>query len=336
MEEYQSKLFDYKELESFNWSAYNNSQAKEGLLFKMMLKELCGLLETENDRLCKRPLPLSHRIFCMCLKVYLGKSSRRTQSSLEECRNMGYIHLCPHYNSVLNYFNDPSLKLILKYLIEVSAIPLVQTEKKFAVDATGFSLPNQEKWSSARSKYSKHKMYKKAHIIYGVESNIVTSCKITEGTSNDSPHYKELLEATAKNFKMEEVSADKAYSSRDNLKFTSKYGAIPFIPFKTNANGNAKGCTIWTQMFKFFLDYPEEFGKKYHLRNNAETGMAMIKKKFDGFVRCKGDISQTNEILCKILCHNICVNIQEIFLQKLEVNFLECSEKYVAQKRVMN
>jgi len=172
--------------------------------------------------------------------------------------------------------------------------------------------------------------------MYGVHTNIVTSCRITEGTSNDSSHYKHLLETTANNFKMEEVSADKAYSSRENLEITSGYGAIPYIPFKSNSTGNAKGYMVWNEMFKFFMNHPEEFGKKYHLRNNSETGMAMIKMKFDGFVRCKGEVSQTNEILCKILCHNICVVIQEMFIQKINVDFYKCAERYVAQKRSVN
>lgn len=330
--ETQYKLHDFKEtgVTKFSWSAYNNSQAQEGRLFKILLRELCELLEGKDDRMCKRPLPISHRIYCMCLKVYLGKSSRRTHSFLEESKNLGHIALVPHYNSVTNYFNDASLKKVINYLIEISSLPLVQVEKKFAVDATGFSTPNFEKWSSIRSNFSKHKSYKKAHIIYGVETNIVTSCRITEGLAHDSPHYKHLLESTAKNFNMEEVSADKAYSSKENLEVTASYGAIPFIPFKTNTSGKADGSMLWMNMYKFFINNPEEFGKKYHLRNNAETGMAMIKKKFDGFVRSKGDISQNNEVLCKILCHNICVIIQEMFIQKIEVNFLKCSNKYVA------
>lgn len=38
----------------------------------------------------------------------------------------------------------------------------------------------------------------------------------------------------------------------------------------------------------------------------------MIKRRFGNNVKCKKEISQDNEILGKILAHNICVVIQEI------------------------
>jgi hypothetical protein len=36
----------------------------------------------------------------------------------------------------------------------------------------------------------------------------------------------------------------------------------------------------------------------------------MIKGKFGSALRSKSDTGQINEVLCKVLCHNICVLIQ--------------------------
>jgi len=49
----------------------------------------------------------------------------------------------------------------------------------------------------------------------------------------------------------------------------------------------------------------------------------MIKKKFGDFCRCKGERSLVNEVLCKILAHNITCLIHEIFELKIEVDFLK-------------
>ena len=38
----------------------------------------------------------------------------------------------------------------------------------------------------------------------------------------------------------------------------------------------------------------------------------MIKSKFSGAIRSKNKIAQINELLIKVLAHNICVVIQEI------------------------
>jgi len=39
----------------------------------------------------------------------------------------------------------------------------------------------------------------------------------------------------------------------------------------------------------------------------------MIKGKFGASVRAKMPVAQVNEVLCKVLCHNICVLIQSIY-----------------------
>jgi transposase len=51
----------------------------------------------------------------------------------------------------------------------------------------------------------------------------------------------------------------------------------------------------------------------YHLRSNVETTFSMIKRKFGGSVRSKSRTSQVNEILCKILCHNLSVLVHAMY-----------------------
>ena len=48
----------------------------------------------------------------------------------------------------------------------------------------------------------------------------------------------------------------------------------------------------------------------YHKRSNIESAISMIKTKFGDSVRSKTDVAMRNEVLCKILCHNICCLIQ--------------------------
>jgi transposase len=57
----------------------------------------------------------------------------------------------------------------------------------------------------------------------------------------------------------------------------------------------------------------EEFMQHYHKRSNVETTVSMIKTKFGYTVRSKIWDAQVNEVLCKIICHNICVIIQEMY-----------------------
>ena len=302
-------------------------------MFLSLIDDLCNLLDSDKYTMCgRKPKSLSHQIFCVCLRAYTNTSSRRLISELELCRRKGHLDSIPHFNSVLNYLNSMQVNRALKYLIELSALPLIQLEDKLAIDSTGFSERKyMEKWSSIRQEHYLHRLYKKAHCVYGTYSNVVVRCIVTEGTEADSPRFKELLRSAAANFNIKEVTADLAYSSRENLECAEELGITPYIPFKKNATGNAKGAMIWNKMYKYFKNNREEFMKHYHQRSNAESGFFMIKQRLGDYVSTKNKLAQTNEILAKVLVHNLCVLIQEIFLSNIEVDFLFCAKKYPAQ-----
>ncbi len=147
----------------------------------------------------------------------------------------------------------------------------------------------------------------------GVKTNIITSVNITDGHSHDSPQLASLVEETSKTFGVREVSCDRAYSSRKNLQLIEDVGAIPYIPFKSNVTGSrGHGSSAWKKMYHLFMYKHDEFMKAYHKRSNVETCFHMIKTKFRDNVRSKTKTAQINELLCKVLAHNICVVIQEI------------------------
>jgi transposase len=64
-------------------------------------------------------------------------------------------------------------------------------------------------------------------------------------------------------------------------------------------------------MYHYWQFNRDEFLQHYHKRSNVESTFSMIKAKFGGAVRSKTDIAMVNEVLCKIICHNICCRIQE-------------------------
>jgi transposase len=59
----------------------------------------------------------------------------------------------------------------------------------------------------------------------------------------------------------------------------------------------------------------------YHKRSNVESTFSMVKAKFGGSVRSKLPAAQINEVLCKILCHNLCRLIQSMSELEVEATF---------------
>ena len=148
-------------------------------------------------------------------------------------------------------------------------------------------------------------------------------------TAPASPYFTGLLESTARRFALGDVTADKAYLSHNNTAAVVAMGGTPFIPFKTNTVP-VTGDSPWARMYHYFAFNREAFLAHYHQRSNVETTFSMVKGKFGDSVRSKSDRGQVNEVLCKMLAHNICVVIKAMETFGLQANF--CAEAPVAQK----
>ena len=317
------------------WKEYNEAQTKEKLMLYKLLDELLNIVPTRAYTFGRPRKSLRDMLFCCLIKIYSNTSSRRTISDLKLAMEAGYIKDVPHFNTLLNYFNDSGMSILLPYLISVSALPLKNCEEKFAIDSTGFGTGRFDRWLNVRTQEdSKKKGFRKCHVICGTKTNIICEAIITEGKANDSPLFNPLLTNTSHLFNIKEISADKAYSSRANLELAKELQIMPYIPFKSNITGKSKGSPTWAEMFKYFTENYMEFAEHYHQRSNVESCFSMIKKKFGDFTRCKNPKSQDNEILCKVLVHNITCLIHEIFELGIDVNFLKISKKFPAQKVV--
>jgi len=272
------------------------------------------------------PADLGEMIFACCTKIYLNFSSRRTESDLKIAQQLEYMAHAPHFNTILKYLNKPDLCPLLTSLIEFSALPLKQLEDKFAVDSTGFSTSVFSRWYDSRKARESHREYRKAHVMTGVRTNVITSVAVTGGTVSDYNMFAQLIENTSRHFEMSEVLADKGYSSREIMATVGRYGAIPFIPFRKNTSHRQKGSQMWARMYQYFMEHREEFMQHYHLRSNVESVFSMMKRKQGTFLRSKNEVAQTNEILCKVLVHNICVLIHEMFENDVHIDFCGLAE----------
>lgn len=315
----KSKRKTYKQ----KWHEYNLSQTREKAYFMELLYQLCSLVEEPVKPRGKGrpPAPLADLVFAACLKIYCCVSGRRNQSDLDAARNTGHISRRIRYNTVFKYLELEAMTPYLQQLITESSLALKGVEVDFATDSSGFGTCQYKRWFDV--KYGNTEDWHdwiKLHVMTGVRTNIVASCEITRRYAHDSPYFKTLLEATARNFQIREVSADKGYLSARSLKLTLARGAQPYIPFKSNST--TRKSTTWNRLLRFYRYNQEEFNAHYHKRSNAESTFSMIKARFGERLRSKTERAQINELLCKVLCHNICVVIQSIYELGIYPSFL--------------
>jgi transposase len=309
------------------WREYNLAQTHEKSHFLVLLYDLCQTIEEPEQTMGRPRIPLRDIIFSAALKTYSGFSTRRLTSDLKEAQRNGYIEKAPHFNSIYTYMEMKSLTEYLMQLINISSLPLSSIETKFAVDSSGLSSSQYERW--VRFKFGNFRVadrqrWIKVHIICGTRTHIVTGVRVTKGNAGDSPQFIPLVEDTAENFVIDEVSADKAYSAEKNMQAVIQRGGVPYIAFRSNATaGNRRSGEVWRKMYHFFAYNHGWFMEHYHRRSNVESTFSMIKAKFGGSLRSKTERAQFNEALLKILCHNICVVIHSMYELGIDPTFRE-------------
>ena len=310
---------------SQDWANYDKAQTNEKDLFLRFLHDLTRSIEEPSYKFGRPKMPLKDRVFSSALKVFTTFSLRRFIPDLKLSKEKGYINQACSYRSVSGYMQDEMLTPVLQNLITLSSLPLKSVETKFAIDSTGFRLTRFTDYCKEKHGIKREHTWVKAHLCCGVKTNIVTGVEVTDEFGADNNQFAPLTQKTADNgFAIKEMSADKAYSSRDNVALIDSLGGTAYIPFRSNASGKPRGKTwMWRKMFNYFVYQREEFMEHYHLRSNIETTNFMIKAKFGDVIRSKDKTAQVNEVLLKVLCHNIVVLIQEMFELGIEPNFID-------------
>lgn len=152
-------------------------------------------------------------------------------------------------------------------------------------------------------------MWVKAHVACGVKTNVVTAVRILDKDAADCPQFGSLMKATGELFSIGNVSADKAYLSVENINMVHALGGTPFIMPKCNTTGMVGG--LFQKMVRYFECRQQDFMNHYHKRSNVESTFSAVKRKFGDSVLSRTDTAMVNEVLCKLLAHNICCLIME-------------------------
>jgi transposase len=306
---------------SQDWTAYNRAQCDEKRMVLNLLSDLCSGVRQPEQATGRPRYALSDMAFAMIYKVYAGTSARRFTSDLRNAADVGQIAKVPGYNTLLRYMADPAMTDVLTELVELSALPLSAVETDFAVDSSGFGTANLRTWFSTKhGREMTECEWCKVHLMAGVRTHIVSAAVVTGSNANDAPMLPELARITAKSFDVAEISADKGYVSKVNTAVIEDLGATPFIPFKSNARVPAPG-SAWARMYHRFAYDRDVFLASYHKRSNVETVFHMVKAKFGDTLFSKSHETQVNEVLAKVVAHNLCVLVQAFHELGIEADF---------------
>jgi hypothetical protein len=119
-------------------------------------------------------------------------------------------------------------------------------EMTFPIDLSGFSTCQYTRWFN--TKYGREQDahdWLELHLMCGVTTNIISAVEIMgRGEVADAQRFRPLVQTTAHKFKIRELVADKAYSSRRNLELAEQRGTTPFNPFQSNTTSHGCGSAM--------------------------------------------------------------------------------------------
>ena len=242
---------------------------------------------------------------CCILQVLLGKTYESMEAYLKEhslLRHLLHVDKLPTHSVLHRGMMRISLPYIRRILRKVTC-RLRRQGMTVAVDSSGLSLSSSSKWFDIRIRRKNSKKdFLKIHIVVDVETGVILDFTITEGQSGDSPELPRLLRNLPL---LAAVLGDKAYSSRLNCRIACGRGAKPYLRFKVNSTGKAKGYKEWAKAFREYKENPEAWLAVYHLRSIVEAVFGSLKRRWGGSLRSVRGWMRRKEAALKVLAYDI-------------------------------
>jgi transposase len=279
---------------------YNKIQENEFLNFFDFVRYLSNIVC--NSRKMK------NNIICLLIwHKFPNLSARRAISFLRLLKRFKIISInIPCFKTLCNYRAEPIIGKILDELITESSKPLAKIEHDFATDATGIRTNLFSSWYSIRcQKEIKKRDHLTIHITTGVKSNIITALNVETKSGKDNKIFREHVDKTAENFRINEMSGDGRYWCKKNCRKVAEIGAKPYFKVWKNWAGKSRGCMPWKIMNLESKNNPEEYGKHYHKRSNVESTNHSKKVIHGNKVYSRLKSSRINEETLRWINHNI-------------------------------
>ena len=234
-----------------------------------------------------------------------------------------FLDVTPHNSTITRYLTKVDLTPVLKYLVALSAKPLAAVESQFAIDSTGFSSTTYARWFDHKwGKEVKKAQWVKAHILCGVKTHIITAADVSGPHDHDTNFLKGLLDQTAETFNVKTLSADKAYLFSEHFDALEALGGQLLVPPKIDTvlpnSPSDPVKTAWDRALHYFCYRQSEWFDLYHTRSQSETVMDMLKERYGEKILSKDPVAQTNEVLARVLAHNIYILIREAHFLGIE------------------
>lgn len=164
--------------------------------------------------------------------MFLTLSGRCSTCDIEDAAENGLIADLMHFNTVFRALRREDVTPILLRLVAESSRPLAVLETDAAMDSTGLSTGERVSWYD--KKYGRDNDFtdwRKLHFLCGTRTHTVICAVPSTGPHHDNQYFRTLIQAIPPDFRLEALSADKAYLDAANFDLLEAIKITPYIPF---------------------------------------------------------------------------------------------------------
>jgi len=294
--------------------------------FCEMLINGLGLRERVIGENGRPEVPLRDVFLVALIRAFENLTAGEAVVRAQELWDLGRITLTqmPSYNTLLRVFADPDHMPMLHRLLAGSALPLIGLEDTFAMDGTGFGssvydhhmTEKHGKDEQKRAPTFRHN-WVNALLVFGVRTLCVPAAQLT-GRAGESPFLPEMVRRIgAGGGRITRWCGDAAYTAWYNVKAVEEAGAVPFFDWPKGVTGKTHPETLG-RLYQRFLEDQDLYWEHYGQRSLAESGNNVLKTRFGHALRSRKLHAQHNELMLRLVCHNIAQLIQAV--EKFDIN----------------
>lgn len=320
-----------------------NALGEEGQRCPELLAELCYLVERrERTGLPGHPgSELRDVAFGLVWRAFLGFSYERVTKILEEHARMDRVRKIHHRNTYWKYMGSEEFSETLLWMLVMTCRPVRNVETAAALDGTGFSGSVTE-IHRARVEHDyvpvvdKESKWMRCVYAYGCSTGLVMAYTLMPdsgagtGETTQFPEVVRQLKQVCNRLRY--VIADPAYAHEKNFKLARESGFVLLSPPQVKWDPKTKKALgeELAREDKERLNDPL-MQMLYDLRNLIEGNNNVLKRLFHSYLtsmirsdekrRKKSMIRLFNEMLCRMIAHNLRKLVHQEMLRDDRVDF---------------
>jgi len=239
------------------------------------------------------------------------KHYRDMPDFLELIRSELGLRRIPHFTTI----NKFSLR-VKPYWFELLIGQIVSSfeSEMAAIDGTGFSLNHRSRYFCTIA--GERKQFMQFNACAELKNMLITAVRIRRKKRNENVDVSYLMEKSAKQLKISNFLADKAYDSEKNHELAEKYNARFIAPLRKNGDIPVRR-TFGVHRKQLRRNFPKEI---YRNRVKIEGVFSAIKRKYGELIYSRKFVSEKNELLCRVLAYD---TEKIVNLSKIKIYFLQ-------------